>query len=136
VSRVLVHKFDSLKAVKNITASVLIAHAEDDWDIPSSHSDVLFQAYLDPLLPDLNVPDFGPKVLSAEEWNHMAEQRKARQVKRAEIVEHTEVPHFGSLDEFEQGDRTVTLVKTHKGGHDYLPLQEGVQDIVKKKFNM
>ena len=66
----------------------------------------------------------------------MAEQRKARQAKRAETVEHTEVPHFGSLDEFEQGDRIVTLVKTHKGGHDYLPLQEGLQDIVKRKFNM
>jgi hypothetical protein len=41
-------------------------------------------------------------VLSAEEWNHLAEQRKARQAKRAEIVEHTEIPHFGSPDEFEQ----------------------------------
>lgn len=121
---------------QNITASVLIAHAEDDWDIPSSHSDVLFEAYLDPYLPRLELPDFGPKVLSSEEWNEMAEQRRARKEKRAETIQHSDIRNFGSFDEFEADGRKVTLVKTHKGGHDYLPLQEGLQDIVKRKFNM
>ncbi|KAF6757555.1 abhydrolase domain-containing 12 [Ephemerocybe angulata] len=136
VSWVLVHKFDSLRAVPNITASVLIAHAEDDWDIPASHSDVLFQAYLEPHLPELAVPDFGPKLLSDEEWAKLTAQQVARKEKRATLVDHTDIHNFGSVDEFEADGQTVTLVKTHAGGHDYLPLQEGLQDIIRKKFSV
>ncbi|RXW22879.1 hypothetical protein EST38_g2991 [Candolleomyces aberdarensis] len=134
VSWVLVHKFDSLKAVPNITASVLIAHAEDDWEIPSSHSDVLFQAYLEPYLPELVLPGLGPKVLSTDEWQKMLGQQQARKEKRGELVEHTPISKFGSIDEFEADRRQVVLVKTHAGSHDYLPLQEGLQDIIRKKF--
>ncbi|RXW22876.1 hypothetical protein EST38_g2992 [Candolleomyces aberdarensis] len=135
VSWVLVHKFDSLKAVPNITASVLIAHAENDWDIPSSHSDVLFQAYLEPYLPELVLPGLGPKVFSTDEWQKMLGQQQARKEKRGELVKHTPISKFGSIDEFEADRRQVVLVKTHAGSHDYLPLQEGLQDIIRKRFS-
>ena len=58
-----------------------------------------------------------------------------RKEKRGELVKHTPIPKFGSLDEFEADERQVVLVKTHAGSHDYLPLQEGLQDIIRKRFS-
>lgn len=40
------HGFDTLSLVPDIKSNVLIAHAEDDWDIPHSHASTLFDAFL------------------------------------------------------------------------------------------
>lgn len=105
-------------------------------EIPASHSDILFDAYLAPHLPDVTGPGIGPKVLTAEEWQSMTQKLKERKEKFKQIVEHTDIAKFGTIDEFRDHERRVVLVKTLAGSHDYLPLQEGLQDIIKAKFDI
>jgi len=134
VQRALVHQFDTLRAVPNITAtSVLIAHAENDWEIPDSHSDVLFQAFLERQLPPLDIPS-NVLAMSKEDWGIVEGQLKARQNKRNEVLKSTTLANFGRMDEFSEDGRKVVLVKTLEGGHNYLGVQEGLQDIIGRTF--
>jgi abhydrolase domain-containing protein 12 len=112
---------------------VLIAHAENDWDIPDSHSDILFQAFLERQLPPLDIPS---KVLSMskEDWEIVEGQQKARQEKRNELLKSTTLLNFGRIDEFSEEGRKIVLVKTLAGGHNYLGAQEGLQDIIGRTF--
>ena len=118
---------------QNMTASVLIAHAEDDWDIPDSHSDILFHAFLESQLPPLDIPS-DVLAMSKEDWEIVEDQQKARQNKRNEILKSTTFSNFGKMDEFSEDGRKVVLVKTLAGGHDYLAVQEGLQDIIGRTF--
>lgn len=119
---------------QNITASVLIAHAENDWDIPDSHSDVLFQAFLERQLPSLDIPS-NVFAMSKQDWEIVEGQQKARKDKRNEILKSTTLVNFGRIDEFsEKNGRKVVLVKTLAGAHDYLGIQEGLQDIIGRTF--
>ena len=52
------------------------------------------------------------------------------------MVHSKVIPRFGTVDEFSAGGRTVTLVKTHVGSHDFIAIQEGVQDIIKRQFEL
>lgn len=114
---------------------MVIAHAEDDWEIPDSHSDVLFQAFLEPYLPDpLPLPTLG-NVFSNEEWAELSERQQERKELRESIVKTTPIPKFGKVLEFTKEGRTVELVKTHIGSHDFVGLQEGLQDIIKRRFD-
>lgn len=149
----LIHKFDTLSAVpvslkhdtptfctsfynpQDINANVLVAHAENDWDIPYTHSDVIFNAFLDPFLPPLTVPS-NPMSLSSEEWESFTTQQAARAMKRRDIITSKNIQHFGTMDEFVAGGRKVVLLKTLAGGHDYLGVQEGVQDVIGKTFGL
>ncbi|KAF9454841.1 alpha/beta-hydrolase [Macrolepiota fuliginosa MF-IS2] len=131
----LVHKFDTLKAVPNIDAPVLIAHAENDWDIPHTHSDVLFNAFLDGVLPELDLPANTIRV-KPEEYHAMTSSIAKRQATREKLVTRTDMAGFGYTESFWDGtkERNVTLVKTLYGGHDYLGVQEGVQDAIGHMF--
>ncbi|KAF8967091.1 Alpha/Beta hydrolase protein [Flammula alnicola] len=133
--RAVVHRFDTLQVVPNITASVLIAHAKNDWDIPDSHSDILFHAFLEPHLPPITLPAT-PFSASQEEWELLSRQQTARISKREEILKSTTLHNFGQMDEFSDGNRKVVLVKTLAGGHDYLGIQEGLVDIIGKTFGL
>jgi abhydrolase domain-containing protein 12 len=121
--------------LQNITASVLIAHAENDWDIPDTHSDRLFQAFLEPHLPSVNYPDNPLKTTQAE-WDVVVEQQTLRNAKRSEILKSAYLQNFGRIDEFSEVGRNVVLVKTLAGGHDYLGVQEGLLDIIGKNFDL
>ncbi|KAF8073643.1 Alpha/Beta hydrolase protein [Lyophyllum atratum] len=134
VTWALTHKFDSLGAVPRIKAPVLIAHAENDWDIPCTHSQVLFDAFLEPYLPPVALPD--DLSISGDVWNKFWEQREARASKRSEFVTTKELPNFGTVEEFEQEGRKVVFVKTLEGGHDYLGVQEGVGDFIRTVFHV
>ncbi|KAG6837607.1 hypothetical protein H0H93_006128 [Arthromyces matolae] len=129
ITKVLIHKFDSLGAVPRIKGSVLIAHAENDWDIPYTHGRVLFDAYLKPHLPPLDLPE-GLNVVH-ESWEKFLAQREAWTVKRAEIVTTTVLPHFGIVEEFEIEGRKIVFLQTLAGAHDFLGIQEGVQDVIR-----
>ncbi|KAF8816450.1 alpha/beta-hydrolase [Phlegmacium glaucopus] len=134
IQRALMDNFDTLQAVPNITASsVLIAHAENDWEIPDSHSDVLFQAFLERQLPPLDMPN-NVFSMSKQDWEIVEGQQKARRQKRNEILTSTTLANFGRVDEFSENGRKVVLVKTLAGGHDYLGIQEGLQDIIGRTF--
>jgi len=143
-----VHRFDTLQAVpvgtllcldlvshcyQNITAPVLIAHAEDDWDIPDTHSDILFQAFLDPILPQVETPK-NPLLMNPESWHEFTDQHTRRMEALDKIVRTTTIPKFGRVEEFDDGKRKVVLVKTLAGGHDNIGAQEGLVDIIGKTF--
>ncbi|KAF4617306.1 hypothetical protein D9613_006004 [Agrocybe pediades] len=137
VKGAVVHRFDTLKAVPNITAPVLIAHAVNDWDIPHTHSDVLFNAFLEPHLPPVDLPD-NAFTITSEQWAVISEQQKVRQVKRDSLLKKTKIDNFGEIDELYDSaeDRRIVLVKTLAGAHDYLGVQEGLVDIIGKTFNV
>jgi abhydrolase domain-containing protein 12 len=120
---------------QNITASVLIAHAENDWDITHSHSDVLFHAFLEPHLPPLSLPA-NPFSVTPGEWEVISGQQIKRAAKRTDIVESRKLKNFGRVDSFSEDSRKVVLVKTLVGGHDYLGVQEGLVDIIGKTFGL
>ncbi|KAF8654618.1 hypothetical protein AX16_003529 [Volvariella volvacea WC 439] len=142
----LIHKFDSLSAVPDIKASVIIAHATNDFDIPYTHSEVLFEAFLSPYLPQVNIlPSSGMGVgqITKDEWETYTSQHVLRIQERKKISQHTDLGSFGTLDEFEEKDedtgatkRKIVLVKVNAGKHDYIGVQEGVQDIIGRTFGL
>ncbi|KAJ7489009.1 Alpha/Beta hydrolase protein [Mycena latifolia] len=110
-----IHSFDTLVQVPSISNSVLIAHSEDDDAVPHMHADMLFNAFLAPLLPPGQATR--PK---------LAGLRKG-------IVPLLDIPAFGTLEEAEVGGRRVALLKTLKGTHE-IGLVEGVQDVMGRMF--
>ncbi|KAG5654775.1 hypothetical protein H0H81_003783 [Sphagnurus paluster] len=130
ITQALIHRFDTLSFVPRIKCSVLIAHAEDDWDIPHTHSQVLFDAFLG--LPSLDLPE----LFSQEAWDKFSIQREAYASKRSQIVTTWELSNFGTVEEFIDEGRKVVFVRSLVGGHDYLGLQEGVQDFFKRSFSI
>ncbi|KAG7088624.1 hypothetical protein E1B28_012597 [Marasmius oreades] len=135
VSWVLVHKFDTLSVVPRIKGEVLIAHAVNDWDIPYTHSEVLFNAFLESHLPSVELPS-NPAALSKEQWSRFTNQITARNAKMDEIVDTTNFPYFGTVKRFSEGERDIVFVKTLEGSHDYIGVQEGLQDIVGRKYGL
>ncbi|KAJ3576297.1 hypothetical protein NP233_g544 [Leucocoprinus birnbaumii] len=137
ISWALVHKFDTLKAVPTIDGPVLLAHAEDDWDIPHTHSDVLFNAFLDDVLPEVKLPESVFRA-TTEERDALSSSLERRRIIREKLVDHIDMGGFGYIDSFydEAKRRNVTLVKTKYGGHDYEGVQEGVQDAMGRLFDL
>ena len=113
---------------------MLIAHAKNDWDIPDFHADVLFNAFLDGVLPRLK-HSHGTLQETPDALSVSLEERRA--VKR-KITKHIDMGNFGYIDNFwdRTKNRNVTLVKAKYGGHDYLGVQEGVQDAMGHMFKL
>ncbi|KAJ7126429.1 hypothetical protein C8R43DRAFT_897852, partial [Mycena crocata] len=135
VKRTIIHTFDTETLVPRIKGPVLLAHAENDWDIPYSHSKALFDAFLAPLLP--SAPALPPNAVSLGEaqWAAFVAQRTERLGARDRLVTSVEMRHFGTVHEFtEEAGRKVVFVQTLAGGHDYLGVQEGVQDVMGRMF--
>jgi abhydrolase domain-containing protein 12 len=82
------HGFDTLSLVPDIKSNVLIAHAEDDWDIPHSHSTSLFEAFIGPL-------------------SNTTSQ-----------LSTTRITGYGTFSQANVGNRKVSMLKTERGGHD------------------
>lgn len=114
---------------------MLIAHAENDWDIPDTHSDILFQAFLNTVLPPIKVPP-NPLLSSPRSWHAFTEQHARRREALDRVVQTTNIPNFGHMESFNDGKRNVVLVKTFTGGHDSLGIQEGLVDIIGKNFGL
>lgn len=107
----------------------------NDWDIPYTHSEVLFEAFLDPYLPPLNETlSAKSRSLSQDQWQTFMSELSARQEKKAEIVSTKTIPNFGEVQTFKDTERSVTFVKMLQGKHDYVNLQEGLQDVVGRTF--
>ena len=84
-------------------------------------------------MPPLDIP-FNVQAMSKEDWEIVEGQQKARQNKRNEILKSTTLANFGRIDEFSEDGRKVVLVKTLAGGHNYIGVQEGLQDIIGRTF--
>ncbi|TRM61167.1 Alpha/Beta hydrolase protein [Schizophyllum amplum] len=130
VGRMVVHRFDTLRAVRDLTsADVVVAHSENDYDIPYTHSEALFEAFLEPLLPAI-------RSAVARDAHDPGAQGPLR---REDIVKITPIHNFGTVEEFVDsrgGGRKVTFVKALAGGHDYLGVQEGLQDVLARTFDL
>lgn len=134
----LVHRFDTLTLVPDIKSSVLIAHADDDYDIPSTHSSTLFDAFLSPYLP--THPSIPENPLSPANWGNYTSQETLFAEKRREVVVTTHMEGFGLFEEMHpkivaSEGRKVALLRTERGSHD-IGRVEGVQDAIGRMFNL
>ncbi|KAF7357659.1 Abhydrolase domain-containing 12 [Mycena sanguinolenta] len=150
VLSMLVHTFETDTLVPRIKGPVLIAHAgkpflgfslldlismaENDWEIPYSHSQALFDAFLDPLLPTAPQLPANAAAFTQEEWSLFMDRVAKRKDLREGIVTTVELRNFGTVHEFTESGRKVTFVHTRAGGHDYLGIQEGLHDIIGRNF--
>lgn len=128
----LIHRFDTLALVPDIKSSILIAHADNDWDIPSSHASILFEAFLSPYL--LTTPE------NHTNRDNYTQHEDIRVSKRSDIVSTVSIDGYGVHEEtnndfiaMEGLDRKVALLRTERGGHD-IGRMEGVQDAVGRMF--
>ncbi|KAI0292478.1 Alpha/Beta hydrolase protein [Multifurca ochricompacta] len=137
VKRFLTHRFDSLAKVVGLNVPLLIVHAEDDWDIPYSHSQTLFDAFLEqhlPPLPELTAAMVGVSDEVAERVTKLSQERAAL---RRELVTTSEIERVGRVEAFSSKNRSkVVFLHTRWGGHDRVGLMEGVQDYIAEMFNM
>jgi abhydrolase domain-containing protein 12 len=115
-----------------------MVHAEDDWDIPHSHSQTLFDAFLDQHL--LPLPDIAAALAGAsdEVMEKMDRLSKERRALRRDLVAASEIPRLGRVEVFskDRSDRMVAFLCTRWGGHSRLGLVEGVQDYMAEMFKM
>jgi abhydrolase domain-containing protein 12 len=122
-------------STQEIKAPILFVHAEDDWDIPYTHSETLFNTLLEPLLPSTPTPATS---WSQQDWDKFYAANSLRTSTRKGLVAHAEIRHFGTLDEFtrsKNGDGKVVLLKTNHGGHNQMGTYEGVQDVIRSTFS-
>ncbi|KAF7297732.1 AB hydrolase-1 domain-containing protein [Mycena kentingensis (nom. inval.)] len=138
VMKALIHRFDTDLLVPRMKGQILIAHAEDDWDIPYTHSIALFDTFLDPFLPAAPSLPENAAALSHDEWSVFNTQLSLRRDARAGLLRTTEINNFGTVQEFadEKHGRMVVYVQTHAGGHGLLGVQEGLQDVIGKMFSL
>ncbi|KAF9556885.1 alpha/beta-hydrolase [Agrocybe pediades] len=132
----LVHRFDTLSLVPDIKSSVLIAHADDDKDIPSTHASLLFEAFLGPHLP--SSPSIPENPLSHQAWDNYTAQEIIHDRTRQEVVATTAINGYGVYEEMKphvvaSEGRKVALLRTDRGGHD-IGRVEGVQDAIGRMF--
>lgn len=116
-------------------SDTLLPVTEDDWDIQHSHSSVIFNAFLDPYLPESLAISGNSVVLNGSDWDTITSQQAVRADQRQKIVTHTEIPHFGTLDRFVADHREIALLKTVHGSHDIGKI-EGVQDTIGRMFDL
>jgi len=131
----LFHLFNTLSVITAIKATILFIHAENDWDIPCTHSETLFDALLEPLLPSADTPSTS---WSQHDWDKFHTTKSVRARIRNELVTHSEIRHFGTLDEFtrsKDGEGKVIYLKTNDGGHNRMGTFEGVQEVIRSTFN-
>jgi abhydrolase domain-containing protein 12 len=107
---------------------LLLVHAENDGDIPHSHSQTLFDAFLEQHL--LPLPGIATTMTGAS--NGLSGERRAL---RRELVATSDIARVGRVEEFSR-DGKVVFLRTRWGGHDTVGLAEGVQDYIAEMFEM
>jgi abhydrolase domain-containing protein 12 len=123
---------------QGLKVPLLIVHAENDWDIPHSHSQTLFDAFLEqhlPPLPDIAAAMAGVSDEVVESIDRLSKERRAL---RRELVVASEIPRVGRVEVFskDKPERNVAFLRTRWGGHARLGLVEGVQDYIAEMFKM
>jgi abhydrolase domain-containing protein 12 len=125
-------------SLQGLKVPLLIVHAENDWDIPHSHSQTLFDAFLEQHLPPL--PEIAAAMVGAsdEVAERMAKLSQERGALRQELVATNDIARVGRVEVFSK-DRShgkVVFFRTQWGGHSTLGLVEGVQDYITEMFRM
>ena len=131
------HEFDTLSAIQDINVPVLLAHSQDDPEIPYQHSRTLLDKLLDPHLPvAISLPPNPDMTYTKEQYAEFLENQKQRNAKRSELVRKVEIPNFGTVEEFDGTAGKVVYVETFWGSHNLVGLQEGVQDVIASTFRL
>ncbi|KAJ7644291.1 Alpha/Beta hydrolase protein [Roridomyces roridus] len=131
----ILHTFKTDTLVPRIKGPVLLAHAENDWEIPYSHSEALFNTFLEPHLPAIPSLPTNPTSLTKEEWTEFSDGLAKYKEARQAIITSVELRNFGTIQEFtESNGRRVVYVQSLAGGHNYLGVQEGLHDIIGRTF--
>jgi len=111
---------------------------DDDWTIPSFHSTILFEKFIEPHLPSLSsLPGGGP---STNAWGNHSHFETVREVKRAEIVSTTILDGYAFYEETRpevaaREGRKVALLRTKFGGHN-IGRVEAIQDAIARMFDL
>ena len=113
---------------------MLIVHAEDDFDISHTHSDILFDALIDPFLPSVDPLPLNPGSWTKEQWDTFQTQMTTKREAREGLLIRTDMPHFGVMDTFAESDETVILLKTLTGSHNDVGALEGTQEVIRTLF--
>jgi len=127
----LLHRFDTLSLIPEMKSDVLIAHADDDWTIPSFHSTILFEKFLEPHIPSH---------LSASTRGNHSHFETVCGLKRAEVVSTTILDGYAFYEETRpevvaREGRKVALLRTKFGGHN-IGRVEAIQDAIAKMFHL
>ncbi|KAI0088490.1 alpha/beta-hydrolase [Irpex rosettiformis] len=139
MKRFLRHEFDTLSTIQEFNSPTLIAHSQDDFDIPHSHSRTLIDKLLEPFLPEQGVelPSAPGSSLSSEDFAAFTKAQEERRVARSALVRKTEIPNFGVVEEFEGKNASkVVYVESFWGSHAKVGTQEGIQDEIGKLFDL
>lgn len=137
IKTLLRHEFDTLSKIQDINVPVLLAHSQDDMDIPYHHARTLLDKLLDPHLPEaISLPATPNVILSKEDYQAYVEAEKQRRTVRSQLVRKTELPSFGTVEEFDGAAGKVVYVETFWGKHDQVGLQEGIQDVIASTFRL
>ncbi|KAI0291780.1 alpha/beta-hydrolase [Multifurca ochricompacta] len=136
--RFLIDRFDTIAKVVGLKVPLLIVHAEDDWDIPYSHSQALFDAFLEQHLPPLTEMTTAMASASDEVAEGVTKLSQERAALRRELVTAGEIERLGRVEVFskDRSDRKVVFIQTRWGGHYTVGLLEGVQDYIAEMFDM
>jgi abhydrolase domain-containing protein 12 len=113
-------------------------HAEDDWDIPYTHSETLFNALLEHLLPSIVTPPIGAATSWVkDDWDKFYATHSVRTNVQKSLVTNSEIPHFGTVNQFMRGNDKgkVVFLKTIEGGHNKMGALEGVQEVIRVTFD-
>ncbi|KAF9220494.1 alpha/beta-hydrolase [Gyrodon lividus] len=130
----LLNKFDTLSVITQVKVPVLIVHAEDDWDISHTHSDVIFDALIEPYLPSVDALPIEPISWTKEQWSTYQTQVAKKREVRESLLTRTHMPNFGVMDKFVASGETIVLLKTLIGSHEVGTL-EGTQDVIRNMFS-
>ena len=131
------HEFDTLSAIQDINVPVLLAHSQDDLEIPYQHSRTLLDKLLDPHLPvAISLPPNPDMTYTKEQYAEFLENQKQRNAKRSELVRKVDIPNFGTVEEFDGTAGKVVYVETFWGSHTRIGVQEGVQEEIARTFKL
>ncbi|KAI0293840.1 Alpha/Beta hydrolase protein [Multifurca ochricompacta] len=147
VKKLMINRFDSLAKIVGLKVPLLIVHAEDDLDIPVSHAQMLFDAFLEKHLPPF--PEITAEMMkegnglgasptpTVEVPESFATLSQERTMRRRELVSVREMERVGRVEVFskDRPEGEVVFLRSWWGAHD-VGLVEGVQDYMAEMFNM
>lgn len=132
--------FVTLDHIQYVTSPIVIGHARDDEDNLWYNSLMIFDKLMEPMLPPAP-PSFQtlPPTTSQAEFEAIRSQHQERKRCRDALVRTSRVRGDAiTRHEFQRGEKSVqtVFVDTLWGGHGPMPLQEGLQDVIKEVFNL
>ncbi|KAI0671098.1 alpha/beta-hydrolase [Trametes maxima] len=138
IKKLVKHEFDTLSVIQDINVPLLIAHSQNDMDIPHSHSRTLLDVLLDPHLPTspVSFPSTPDQIMQSDDYAVYIEVQKQRHTARSKLVRRVDVPTLGSIEEFDGSAGKVVYVEAFWGAHNNVGLQEGVQDVMASTFRL